>query len=339
MKYILFLGLSIFLLPQNGKTQEKGQKYYIYADSCYKKGDYKQAYLNFKIARDLNYNPADLALKIQNAKKCREVSDSFRVVMQAGLYQIGRHLLSKILGKNPFDKKAQSKMLAINSYFRNRPKNMVFIQGSSIDKELVNDFFMAEHEVTVAEYCRFLNSQKPDSSQIMEWIEIDNSSQIKFETGKFTASKGQSKFPVVDITWRGAMAYAHNYGLELPSVKEWKLATKGIENEKDFCKIAWCKLNSEQHFHAVKTLESDKNGIYDLVGNVWEWTTDIYKNPAVYAYSYNQRITVGGSYAMEIHSLKKLQNYYREDEKLPNVGFRCVKHIKIPNLKGKSFYN
>jgi formylglycine-generating enzyme required for sulfatase activity len=91
--------------------------------------------------------------------------------------------------------------------------------------------------------------------------------------------------------------------------------------------VAWYKDNSEAHTHPVGTKKPNTWGIYDVLGNVWEWTL---KYAAVVRTPLDEEITVnrarvrGGAYDTE---LKFLHTAEDKDvaEKYPNVGFRCIK--------------
>lgn len=68
-------------------------------------------------------------------------------------------------------------------------------------------------------------------------------------------------------------------GYRLPSEAEWEYAcragTAGIRYG-EIDKIAWYIENSEGETHEVGTKEPNVWGLYDMLGNVWEWCWDVY---------------------------------------------------------------
>jgi formylglycine-generating enzyme required for sulfatase activity len=73
-------------------------------------------------------------------------------------------------------------------------------------------------------------------------------------------------------------------GYRLPSEAEWEYAcragTAGVRyGELD--EIAWYRETSGGEVHDVATKAPNAWGLYDMIGNVWEWCWDVY-DPSVY---------------------------------------------------------
>ncbi|MDP9842138.1 formylglycine-generating enzyme family protein [Streptosporangium lutulentum] len=73
-------------------------------------------------------------------------------------------------------------------------------------------------------------------------------------------------------------------GYRLPSEAEWEYACRagsaGVRyGELD--EIAWYRGNSGEEMHDVATKAPNRWGLYDMIGNVWEWCWDLY-DPSVY---------------------------------------------------------
>ena len=112
--------------------------------------------------------------------------------------------------------------------------------------------------------------------------------------GPETSAKKLSKHPVVHIAYEDADAYAAWAGKELPTEAEWELAARGgLEG----ATYAWGEELTPGGHHLANTwqgefpLANDKLdgwewtspvgffppngfGLFDMIGNVWEWTAD-----------------------------------------------------------------
>ncbi len=153
---------------------------------------------------------------------------------------------------------------------------------------------ISKTEITNAQYCAFLNDwmksypnsdvpysetdqYKPDSDTWFNYIEGLFDQHIEFVSGKWKAKPGKENYPMGWISWHGANAYCSYYGYFLPSVELWEYAAQGGEHfgyagSNNIDDVAWYSENSDGHSHQVAT--KDKNGynLYDMCGNLWEWT-------------------------------------------------------------------
>lgn len=84
-------------------------------------------------------------------------------------------------------------------------------------------------------------------------------------------------------------------GFRLPTEAEWEFACKAGTKEIRYGEIdliSWYKENSEGETHPIGTKEPNKLGLYDMLGNVWEWCSDIYDETVYGSY----RIFRGGGW-------------------------------------------
>jgi formylglycine-generating enzyme required for sulfatase activity len=185
---------------------------------------------------------------------------------------------------------------------------------------------------------------------------------------------GRDDHPVVHIAYRDAEAYARWAGKELPTEAEWEYAARGGLEEAEF---AWGDELTPEGRHMANTwqgafphenLASDGHrrtspvlafppngyGIHDMIGNVWEWTSDWYssrhaedcgkpccipENPrgAPEADSYDERapsvriprkVLKGGSHLCAPNYCRRYRPAARHaqpiDTGTSHIGFRCI---------------
>jgi formylglycine-generating enzyme required for sulfatase activity len=129
-----------------------------------------------------------------------------------------------------------------------------------------------------------------------QWWRFTFGANWRRPTGKGSHIGGLDDHPVVQIAYRDAEAYAKWAGKELPSEAEWEFAARGGLDGAEF---AWGDeftpggrhmANSWQgnfpgenllddgfaRTSPVRAFPPNGYGLYDMIGNVWEWTTDWY---------------------------------------------------------------
>jgi formylglycine-generating enzyme required for sulfatase activity len=108
-------------------------------------------------------------------------------------------------------------------------------------------------------------------------------------------------------------------GYRLPTEAEWEYATRaeqGDVQEKNIEAYAWTKSNSGKSTHTVGTKKPNAFGLYDTLGNVWEWVWDIYKEypkteqiDPVGAKKGQFRIRKGGGYSTGTKRIRIAERY------------------------------
>jgi len=138
-------------------------------------------------------------------------------------------------------------------------------------------------------------------------------------------------------------------GYRLPTEAEWEYAyragtktalyngditsCKGKDGNAD--KIAWYDKNSGGKPHPVGGKAANAWGLYDMAGNVWEWTHDEYKNdlgtsqqtnPSPSGTGSTDRVIRGGAFSHPADHLRAgYHSGFGSSKKLPSLGFRCVR--------------
>ena len=120
-------------------------------------------------------------------------------------------------------------------------------------------FWMATKEVTVAQFRRFVR-------------ETAHVTEAERDGNRFNWHRpGFRQGPDHPVVWLGrtdAIAYARWAGVDVPTEAEWLEAAQGITfSPAD----VWHRENSPHGTHRVGQKKPDGRGLYDLLGNAWEW--------------------------------------------------------------------
>jgi len=90
--------------------------------------------------------------------------------------------------------------------------------------------------------------------------------------------KGDQR-PVESVTWEEAGSYCATVGMRLPTEAEWEYAARAGSTASrygDLGSIAWYNDNSGTQTHDVAQKQPNSWKLYDMLGNVWQWTGDWY---------------------------------------------------------------
>lgn len=142
-------------------------------------------------------------------------------------------------------------------------------------KVYLKSFWIDRYEVTNAQYKKFIDATHRRSPSHFR---------------NRTYPPGKANHPVTEVTWYDAVAYCKWAGKRLPSDQEWEKAARGTDgrmfpwgNEFDINKAntpqRWMALRQEGDTLPVGSFPGGASpyGVYDMSGNVWEWTSSWYK--------------------------------------------------------------
>ena len=143
----------------------------------------------------------------------------------------------------------------------------------------------------------FKKSKSPVANlyDFSQWWNWTIGANWRHPNGPKSSIKGQENYPVVQVAYEDALAYCEWAGRRLPTEAEWELASRAgsygtIYNWGNDVDILSTKANTwEGDFPVnnskadgfelrapVKSYPPNNYGIYDMAGNVWEWTSDWY---------------------------------------------------------------
>jgi formylglycine-generating enzyme required for sulfatase activity len=116
-------------------------------------------------------------------------------------------------------------------------------------------------------------------------------------------------------------------GIRLPTEAEWQFACQANSNTIRYGElenIAWYKGNSDSRTHEVGRKEPNNWGLYDMLGNVWEWCSDIYDETVYGSY----RIFRGGGWCDNERSVMATtrRRSHPIAFKIDDLGFRIAKN-------------
>ena len=114
--------------------------------------------------------------------------------------------------------------------------------------------------------------------------------------GKMPTLDEVKSWPANFVRWYGAELFAEFYDFDLPTLSQWKLAGKGGQDFEYTTSdgtaaegIAWINIDGpgwpphKGHVQPVKSKSPNPLGVYNLGGNVWEWTKNWYRGTEVFS--------------------------------------------------------
>jgi formylglycine-generating enzyme required for sulfatase activity len=200
-----------------------------------------------------------------------------------------------------------------------------------------------------------------DLRDFSQWWRYEFGANWRRPYGRGRANQGLDDHPVVHVAYADALAYAAWAGKALPTEAEWEYAARG---GLDGAEYAWSdeltpggrhmanvwqgefpreNLATDGHARTspVGVFPANGYGLYDMIGNVWEWTTD-WSSPQDAADAPSpccipekaagaripRKVVKGGSHLCAPNYCRRYRPAARHaqpiDTGMSHVGFRCV---------------
>lgn len=226
---------------------------------------------------------------------------------------------------------------------------MVKVEGGSVDpfgtgnSEFVASFYLDKHLVTYQQYNQFITDGGYKKKQY--WSTEGQEFLKKYEfwapSTYHDSYLNRQVLPVTGVSWYEAEAYANWRGARLPTAAEWALACHGDTkqrypwgNEFDFEAVDY---RGRLAPYAVGSRKKNVSptGVFDLVGNVWQWCADAYEGrdfrldaePTGTKPGPLKILRGGGWMSLRRHFDSDYFYYDKPFHRLFTYGFRCARDL------------
>ena len=220
----------------------------------------------------------------------------------------------------------------------------------------------------------FIKPHRPVARNITNWWRYVFGADWRHPRGPQSSLDGRERHPVVHVTYGDALAFARWEGKQIPTEAEWEAACRGGLDGAEF---AWgdelapdgkqmanywqgefphenLRLDGWEGTSPVGAFPANGYGLYDMIGNVWEWTSDWYApahevnepkaccsprnprgareeqsyDPTLPAIRIPRKVLKGGSHLCAPNYCRRYRPAARFPEPIDtstsHVGFRCI---------------
>lgn len=179
------------------------------------------------------------------------------------------------------------------------------------------------------------------SSFLISKFEVTQSVWKKIMKSNDSYHKGDNK-PVECVTWDECQRFCNRTGLKLPTESQWEYACRAMTRTKYYWGdsteegYGWHQGNSNQSTQAVGSKKPNGFGLYDMVGNVWEWCQDGWndnhegspKNGSARFGDDQKRVVRGGCFSYGIEFCRSsARSWLPSQIQYKDVGFRVCAEV------------
>ncbi|CAM4028060.1 formylglycine-generating enzyme family protein [Lederbergia lenta] len=189
----------------------------------------------------------------------------------------------------------------------------------------IKSFYLGKYAVTEELYefimqKELLTSKKNQKPVVnVSWLDA------VFFCNLLSETLGYDRFYDCDMESKSVVCNYSSNGFRLPTDAEWQYACKAKSKGYRYGQIdeiAWYKDNSNERVHVVGEKAPNEWGLYDMIGNIWEWCWDLYDEEKFG----NYRIIRGGSWAEEERGCgATCRRKSMPDFNIDDIGFRIAK--------------
>ena len=189
---------------------------------------------------------------------------------------------------------------------------------------------------------------KVDRNQPLSWWALIPGADWRHPQGPESDIDGLDDHPVVHVAYDDAIAYANWSDKRLPSADEWEVAARGGLSNKDYAwgnemtpngkwmaniwqgPFPWENQLLDGWFWTspVGSFPANGYGLFDVCGNVWEWSSTIYPVPEG---EQERRVIKGGSYLCADNYCHRYRPSAFQGQTLDtatcHMGFRCARDV------------
>lgn len=223
-----------------------------------------------------------------------------------------------------------------------------FLAGKEGFRVHLPAYYLALTCVTNTQYAQFLTEHRPNPAKLGRWISPQQSDVVRQDDGRYIPDPEKADSPVVWVTWEGAAAYCKWAHLRLPSELEWEKGARGVDGRLYPWGDEWevgrpLPAEGERKPEGITSVWTHQMarspyGLYQMIGNVYEWCADWYEEKAYERYARGDlrppgcgehRVLRGGPW--RFGTLAYLRTEYRKSTVWRGgtllCGFRCAKSL------------